>query len=61
MAENLTESLTLSLVVELAKKPMNLQQIGELQAGQVVELSQKSTDPVQLVVGGKNIGQGELV
>ncbi len=57
----MTENITIPLVVELGRKPMTVQQVGELQKGQVLELSQKSTDPVQLMVSGKNIGQGELV
>ena len=61
MTENITENLTMPLVIELGRKPMTLAQIGELQKGQVLELSQKSTDPVDLVINGKNIGQGELV
>jgi flagellar motor switch protein FliM len=61
MTENITANLTLPLVVELSRKPMTLAQVGELQPGQVLELAQKSTDPVELVINGKSIGQGELV
>lgn len=61
MTENLTESVTVSLVIELCRKPMTLSQIGELKKGQVIELAQTSSDPVELVVNGKSIGQGELV
>ena len=61
MTENITDNLTMPLVIELGKKPMTLAQVGELQKGQVLELSQKSTDPINLVINGKSIGQGELV
>lgn len=61
MTENITANLTLPLVVELGRKPMTLAQVGELQKGQVLELSQKPTDPVELMINGKSIGQGELV
>lgn len=61
MTDNITDNLTMPLVIELSKKLMTLAQVGELQKGQVLELSQKSTDPVNLVINGKSIGQGELV
>lgn len=61
MTTNIAATLTLPLVVELSRKPMTLAQVGELQAGQVLELSQKPSDPVELVIHGKSIGQGELV
>ena len=57
----MTENITVPLVVELAKKPMTLQQVGQLQKDQVLEFSQATSDPVDLVVSGKSIGQGELV
>lgn len=61
MTENITNNLTMPLVIEISRKPMTLQEVGELQKDQVLELSQKSSDPVDLVINGKNIGQGELV
>lgn len=57
----IVEKITIPLTVELGRKPMTLAQVGELQAGQVLELSQKPSDPVELVINGKSIGQGELV
>lgn len=57
----MTENITIPLVIELGRKPMTLQQVGELQKDQVIELSQKPSDPVNLMISGKSIGQGELV
>lgn len=52
---------TVSLVIELGRIPMTLQQVGEIAKGQVLQLAQTSNDPVNLVMGDKTIGQGELV
>ncbi|MES2504364.1 MAG: FliM/FliN family flagellar motor switch protein [Myxococcota bacterium] len=61
MTEDLKQSIAMPLVVELARLPLNLQQIGALQTGQVVELKKTSGEPVELTISGKSIGQGELV
>lgn len=57
----MTDNITVPLVIELARKPMTLQQVGQLQKDQILEFSQSTSDPVDLVVSGKSIGQGELV
>lgn len=57
----MTENITIPLVVELGRKSMTLQQVGELQKDQIIELTEAPNDPVALVVSGKNIGQGELI
>ncbi|MBH1988928.1 MAG: FliM/FliN family flagellar motor switch protein [Myxococcaceae bacterium] len=61
MAENKVENLSVQVTIELARKWMTFQQIGELKAGQTLELAQKISDPVQLMVAGQLMGQGELV
>ena len=61
MTENLKQNVQLPLVVELGRLPMTLQQIGELQKGQVLQLSTTPGDPVDLLISGKSIGRGELV
>ncbi|MEI6790436.1 MAG: FliM/FliN family flagellar motor switch protein [Myxococcaceae bacterium] len=57
----MTENITIPLVVELGRKSMTLQQVGELQKDQIIELTEAPNDPVSLLVSGKNIGQGELI
>ena len=61
MTENMKQTVLLPLVVELSRLPMTLQQIGELQKGQVLQLETKPEDLVDLIISGKSIGQGELV
>lgn len=61
MTENLTKNIPIPLIVELGRLPLSLQKIGELQKGQVLQLTQSPGDPVDLIISGKSIGQGELV
>ena len=61
MTENLKQNVNLPLTVELGRLPVTLQQIGELQKGQVLQMTQSPGDPVDLIISGKSIGQGELL
>ena len=61
MTENLTESISVPLIVELCRKPMTLDQVGQLKKGSILELAQSTSDPISLVLNGKSIGQGELI
>lgn len=60
-ASQMVENLQTSLSVEMGRVSMSLRALGELRTGQIVELSQKPGDSVDLVVGDKSIGKGELV
>lgn len=60
-ASQMVENLQTSLSVEMGRVSMPLRALGELRTGQIVELAQKPGDPVDLVVGDKSIGKGELV
>ncbi len=57
----MAENVTVSLVIELGKIPMNLDEVGTLAPGKVLSLPQTSKDPVNLVIGDKTVGQAELV
>ena len=51
----------LQVALRFGKSEMSLGNILELGAGAVVELDQKILEPVELLVGGKVIAQGEVV
>jgi len=51
----------LPVALRFGKSEMSLGSILELSAGAVVELDQKILDPVELLVGGKVVAQGEVV
>ena len=51
----------LPVALRFGKREMPLGDILELTAGAVVELDQKILDPVELVLGGKVVAQGEVV
>ena len=51
----------LQVALRFGKSEMPLGSILELSAGAVVELDQKILDPVELLVGGKVVAQGEVV
>lgn len=60
-ANDLLENITTPLVVELGRVSLTIVGIGDLKAGTIIELSKTPSDAVDLVVGGKSIGKGELV
>ena len=51
----------LPVALRFGKSEMTLNRILELSAGAVVELDQKILEPVELLVGGKVVAQGEVV
>jgi flagellar motor switch protein FliN len=51
----------LPVALRFGKSEMTLSSILELSAGTVVELDQKILEPVELLVGGKVVAQGEVV
>lgn len=51
----------LQVALRFGKREMPLGNILELSAGAVVELDQKILEPVELLVGGKVVAQGEVV
>ncbi len=53
--------LTLPFSVELGRVDLTLQEILNLKPGQVIELKKLSTEPVDIIVNGKKMGEGELV
>jgi type III secretion system YscQ/HrcQ family protein len=55
------ESLPLRLHVVLAEKELTLAQIQSFTPGTIVELDGAKLDPVQLMVNGRILGEGELV
>ncbi len=57
----LLEDITVALVVELGRVMVSAADVMGLRPGQVIELSRKPGDAVDLVVDGKRIGKGELV
>ena len=55
------DDVTVSMVVELGRVNVSATDILGLRAGQIIELVRSHKDPVDLVVDGKRVGQGELV
>jgi len=53
--------IELPVALRFGKSEMTLSSILELSAGAVVELDQKILEPVELLVGGKVVAQGEVV
>lgn len=59
--ESLAKDVPVQLAAVLAKKTLNLGQILELRVGEVLELTRKPTDPIDLVANGKLVAKAELV
>ena len=55
------ENLAVTLRVELEARRLSLAEVGNLRAGQVIELGARATDPVNLLIDNKVIARGELV
>jgi len=60
-AAPLLSDVPLRLVVELARIPVTLEEVIEMKVGHVIDLGRLATDPLNLVINGKTVGQGELV
>jgi flagellar motor switch protein FliM len=60
-AAPLLSDVPLRLVVELARIPTTLEEVVEMKVGYIIDLGRLATDPLNLVVNGKTVGQGELV
>lgn len=60
-AAGMLDDVTVSMVVELGRVNVSAADILGLRAGQIIELTRSPGDPVDLVVDGKRVGQGELV
>lgn len=59
--ESLAKDVPVQLAAVLAKKTLGLGQILELRVGEVLELSRKPSDPIDLVANGKLVAKAELV
>lgn len=59
--ESLAKDVPVQLAAVLAKKTLNLGQILELRVGEVLDLSRKPSDPIDLVANGKLVAKAELV
>jgi len=57
----LLKDLSLSMVVELDRIQLTLDELVTLLPGQVVQLNRLPTEPISLSVDGKVIGKGQLV
>ncbi len=60
-AGELVKDLTVTLVVELDRIPLNLEELLRLSPGQVLQLEKTPGDPVDLCVDGRTVGRGQLV
>ncbi|MCL2012566.1 MAG: FliM/FliN family flagellar motor switch protein [Cystobacterineae bacterium] len=60
-AAPLLSDVPLRLVVELARIPVTIEEVVEMKVGHVIDLGRLASDPLNLVVNGKTVGQGELV
>jgi flagellar motor switch/type III secretory pathway protein FliN len=59
--EELLANIKAPLVVELGRVNLNVMSVGDLKTNSIIELARAPGDPVDLVIGGKSIGKGELV
>lgn len=59
--ESLAKDVPVQLAAVLAKKTLALGQILELRVGEVLDLSRKPSDPIDLVANGKLVAKAELV
>ena len=60
-AAPLLADVPLRLVVELARIPVTLEEFVEMKAGHVIALGRLASEPLNLVINGKTVGQGDLV
>ncbi|MCP4503827.1 MAG: YscQ/HrcQ family type III secretion apparatus protein [Deltaproteobacteria bacterium] len=60
-AANMLSDIAVDVVLELGRVNVSAADVMGLRPGQVIELTKSPSDPVDLVVDGKRIGQGELV
>ncbi len=60
-AGELVKDLTVTLVVELDRIPLSLEELLRLSPGQVLQLEKTPGDPVDLCVDGRTVGRGQLV
>jgi len=60
-AAPLLGDVPMRLVVELARIPVTLEEVVEMKVGHIIDLGRLASDPLNLVVNGKTVGQGELV
>ena len=53
--------LLLTLRVQMAARRARLEELSQLRVGQVLPLGRTASDPVDLVIDGRRIAEGELV
>ena len=58
---NLLLDIELGVAIRFGKREMQLRDILELNSGSIVEFEQQIEEPVELLLGGKRIGRGEVV
>lgn len=58
---NLSPDIPVPMVVVMGRKNVTMRDLLDLQSGQVIDLDKGPAEPVDLVIGGKVIGKGELV
>jgi flagellar motor switch protein FliM len=57
----LVKELSVTLVVELDRVPISLEELLRLSPGQVIQLEKAPGEPVDLCVDGRPVGRGQLV
>ena len=55
------EEIPMEVVIELGRLRMRIRELASLAEDDVLELDQPVDQPLDLVVGGKKLAQGELV
>jgi flagellar motor switch protein FliN/FliY len=61
MKIDLLYDLTLQVSIELGRTKMLIKDILELQRGSVIELEKLASEPVDILVNGKKVAEGEVV
>jgi flagellar motor switch protein FliN/FliY len=58
---NLLLDMELDVAIRFGQRQLPLREILELNAGSVIEFEQQIAEPVELLLGGRLIGRGEVV
>lgn len=61
MKIDLLYDLSLQVSIELGRTKMLIKDILELQRGSVIELEKLASEPVDIIVNGKKVAEGEVV
>lgn len=53
--------LEISLIIEVGRTQMKMQEVLELKKGSVIELDKQAGEPVEIYASGKKLGTGDII